>query len=567
MKKNILVLIVLLFAASCFAVSADDEIRVDQLGYRVASNKFAVLALDKADSFSVIRLSDNKIMLTKKLGLPSFDKESGDNCYDADFSELNTEGEYIIEVDGQFKSYPFTIGNDIYNKAYDKSMRAFYEQRCGTKISGPDGFTHEPCHLKLAYFHQTTGNQLAEPIDVTGGWHDAGDYGRYIVNSGISTATLLSLYERNKTSALSLKIDLPYSGYKFPDLLEEIKYNIDWMLKMQAPNGGVYSKVTPLKFPGFIMPEKDTSREFIFEITSCATADFAVVTAIAARVYAEFDKTYADKCLQASINAWKFLAANPSIVPVGGFKNPVDAETGEYEDTNDKDDRFWAAVELFNTTGGTEYAEFIKQYTSNLSPLIVTAAWWRNVEPAAMIAYCYGTRPEKNAKLDARIRLDLKKHADTLMKKIHVSKYGLPMLKADYIWGSNNIVLNFSINLIAAAELCKDKSYLKGAEESLHYIFGRNPFNMSYVTGLGSYYCMAIHHRPSAADNIEEPWPGLLAGGPNKDRNDQVLKALSADTPPMKCYQDNLESYASNEVAINWNAPLVYVLGYFTQLK
>jgi endoglucanase len=141
----------------------------------------------------------------------------------------------------------------------------------------------------------------------------------------------------------------------------------------------------------------------------------------------------------------------------------------------------------------------------------------------------------------------------------------MTMLKDDYIWGSNNILLNYSINLIAAAELCNDKSYLQGAQEALHYIFGRNPFNMSFVTGLGSYYCMNIHHRPSAADGKEEPWPGLLAGGPNAQKSDKILQGMPFDTPPMKCYEDNLQSYASNEVAINWNAPLVYVLGYFSK--
>ncbi len=565
MEKILFILVVILFASPLFAVSADDEIKVDQIGYRILDDKYAVVALDKAEYFRVLRTSDKKEMFTGKLSGPIRDEDSGDTCYIADFTDFNKEGEYYIEVNRELKSYSFTIGNDIYNKAFYKSARAFYNQRCGTKVSGPDGFSHDACHLSPAMFHPSVGNGLSGTIDVSGGWHDAGDYGRYTVNSGLSTATLLFFFERNKVKAAALKMDFPYTGYKLPDLLEECKYNLVWMLKMISPNGGVYHKVTPLQFPGFIMPEKDTSKEYVYEVTSCATADFAAVMAIAARVYAPYDSEFSARCLRASKKAWAFLTSNPGIVPEGGFKNPADTNTGQYADLSDTDERFWAAVELFNTTGESEFEKFIEINSVNDDPMIEKAAWWREVKPAAMISYCYGTQPSKNMELDAKIRLDLKRHADVLIGRIKDSGYKITMLKDDYIWGSNNIILNYSINLIAASELCKDKSYLQGAEEALHYIFGRNPFNMSFVTGLGSYYCMNIHHRPSAADGKEEPWPGLLAGGPNNGRNDDVLRGLSFDTPPMKCYQDSLQSYASNEVAINWNAPLVYVLGYFSK--
>jgi endoglucanase len=564
MEKLIFILALFLFSVPVFAVSADDEIKVDQLGYRILEKKYAVIAMDKADYFRVLKVSDNKEMFTDKLSGPVKDEDSGDTCYLADFSAFNKEGEYYIEVDRQFKSYPFTIGNNVYNKAFYKSMRAFYGQRCGTKVSGPDGFTHEACHTAPALYHASVGNGLSGTIDASGGWHDAGDYGRYMVNSGLSTATLLYFFERNKSKATALKLDFPYSNYKLPDMLEEIKYNLDWMLKMQAPNGGTYHKVTPLMFPGFIMAEKDNSQEYVFEVTSCATADFAAVMAIAARVFKEYDASYSDKCLNASIKAWGFLAANPGIVPEGGFKNPADTKTGQYGDTSDTDERLWAAIELFNTTGSDEFEKFIEINTAAYDNMVDSASWWRELKSAALISYCYGTQPGKSMALDAKIRLDLKRHADILLGRIKDSSYKTTMLKSDYIWGSNNILLNYSINLIAASELCKEPSYLSAAQEALHYVFGRNPFNMSYVTGLGSFYCMNIHHRPSAADGREEPWPGLLAGGPNFQRNDKILQSMPFDTPPMKCYEDNIQSYASNEVAINWNAPLVYVTGYFS---
>lgn len=559
MEKIVLIFVILFAWSSVFAV--DEEIKVDQLGYRPMDNKFAVIAMDKAQYFRVLRASDDKQVFTGELKDPIKDADSGDNCYIADFSGFTGDGKYYIEVDRQFKSYPFTISNDVYNTALDKTLKAFYLARCGTAVSdGP--FSHDACHTKPALYHPSTGRGAAETRDVSGGWHDAGDYGRYVVNSGLSTATLLYMFERYKAKLVKYSMSFPYKNVKYPDILEEIKWNLDWMLKMQREDGAVYHKVTPLVFPGFIMPEKDLSQEFVFDISTCATADFAAVMAIASRVYAPYDAEFSKRTLECSERAYGFLSANPSILPPGGFKNPDGARTGQYSDDKDTDERTWAAVELFNTTGDADYEKNVEAYM-NTDPEIDSAAWWREVRPAAVISYLYSTQKGRSPELVEKMTGDLRRHADVLLARIKQSGYRLMMKSDDYIWGSNNIVLNYAINLLAASDICKDPSYIQGAAEALHYVFGRNPFNISFVTGLGSEYPMNIHHRPSASYGGEEPWPGYIVGGPNSGKNDSVLQGLSFDTPPMKCYADSRQSYAGNEVAINWNAPLCYVLADF----
>jgi endoglucanase len=560
MKEFVLLTGLLLFSLNAFAVSG--KITIDGPGYRPLQAKYGIAVMDKAGYFRILRAADDKQVFTGELKNAVKDEASGDNCYIADFSNFTIGGEYYMEVNRDFRSDKFTIGYEIYNDAFYKAMRSFYMQRCGMAVKDPAGFEHGACHTEKALFHASAGRGGSEKIDVSGGWHDAGDYGRYIVNSGITTATLLWMYERNMEKLEKYKMDLPYKGYKLPDILEEIKYELVWMQKMQAPDGGVYHKVTTLNNPGIVVvPESDDKQLYVFEVSSCATGDFTAVMAIASRIYAAYDRAFAGKCLDRAQKGWEFLQANPAIVPAGGFKNPDDSNTGAYSDSDDRDERFWAAVELFNATGVKEYGDYVEANIGTWEPVISGPACWMDVHSAAMISYAYSDNPAKNTVISDKIKKDLKDHADILVYRMNESGYKSFMRPEDYIWGSNGILMNYAVNLLAAADLLKEPKYRDAAGEALHYIFGRNPFNISYVTGVGNNPVENIHHRPSAA--CGKAWPGLLAGGPNKDRNDNILQGLPFDTPPMKCYSDNRYSYAGNEAAINWNAPLCYVLAAF----
>jgi endoglucanase len=178
-------------------------------------------------------------------------------------------------------------------------MRSFYGQRCGTAVDlGPEfpNFKHAACHLTAAY-HFTSGKR--GPLAPAKGWHDAGDYGRYVVNSGISTGELLWTWELFGKRLKHVSLDIPESNNATPDILDEVRWNLEWMLTMQDHDGGVWHKQTSERFADFVMPENDTLVSYVIGTgqepykSSTATADFAAVMAIAARVYQPFDREYA----------------------------------------------------------------------------------------------------------------------------------------------------------------------------------------------------------------------------------------------------------------------------------
>jgi endoglucanase len=572
MKELLLASVLLLIVGDVAFCAANENIKVDMIGYLPEDAKY-VIVTQPAKSFTVKNLATGKQVFFGDLNGPLDDYDTGDVCFTGNFTELKDQGDYTVEVSGMGNSYNFSIGRDIYRDVLYKSMRGFYLQRCGTAVSDPGGWTHDECHVKPAILHKTTGEYGT--LDVAGGWHDAGDYGKYTVNSGISTATLLYMFERREPVLSKFKLNIPESGGKYPDVLAEAKYNLDWMLKMQAKNGGAYHKVTPMFFCAMQKKaEDDADDQFVYEITTTATGNLAAVAALASRILKKHDEAYSVKCLAAAVRAWKYLEANPEIVPAGGFKNPEDTKTGDYGDGFDRDERLWTAVELYLATGEQVYHEYVLKHYSSWKPLIGSPAYWWEANVTAMLAYAYSAGDKANQDLLDKIKTDLINYADVLMGRIKENGYRYVLDQKEYIWGSNSVALNSAINLLAAADMAektaslnisreKIASYRQGAADVLHYMLGRNPFNMSYVTGVGEKSVLNIHHRPSASDTIPDPYPGLLAGGPNMKRNDDKLKELPFDTKPGRCYVDELYSYASNEIAINWNAPLAYVLSYF----
>src|SRR3954447_14722066 len=283
------------------------DIRVDQVGYLASAPKLAMVVSEAATgAFSVVRATDSASVLTGALGPAKRDADSGDLVRLADFSSLTADGTYYLDVAGVGRSYPFRVARDIYRRAYYLAARSYYGQRCGTAVDlGPEftGYKHDACHLQGA-FHPSSGRSGPHPS--AGGWHDAGDYGRYVVNSGISTGTLLWTQEMYGAKLNKVKLNLPESGNSRPDILNEIRWNLEWMLAMQDEDGGVWHKQTSERFCGFVMPEKDKLVSYVIGSgaepfkTSCATGDFAAVMAIAARVYKKFDAEFAARCLRAS---------------------------------------------------------------------------------------------------------------------------------------------------------------------------------------------------------------------------------------------------------------------------
>lgn len=565
MKKTFTVIFfpALLFAARVFADPSLD-IKLDQVGYLPDQPKSAFISSPKAMGiFRIRRVSDHKIVFRGKLGAPMNDPDSGDTLREADFSAFQETGAFYITVPGVGESFPFHVAPDVYADAYYLCMRSYYGQRCGIKVDlGPrfPQYHHEACHTADGTFHPSSGKSGFKPA--TKGWHDAGDYGKYVVNSGISCGTLLWAYEWYPEKIGAIRLDIPESGNGIPDILNEIKWNLDWMLTMQDGDGGVWHKLTTEKFCSFVAPEKDDGgTRYIIGTgkdpfkSSGATADFAAVMAMAARIYRPFLPEYAKQCGQAAEKAWKWVIVHPNVT----FSNPPGVYTGGYGDGDCGDEILWAAAELFRLTDKLEYSRY---FVENYKRYPVSDQWpqaWGSVSNLGLWDYAFSSSEEADAQTMGDIEDQTLKAADSVVEASRKSGYHHSLRAANYIWGSNAVAANFGVMLLAANRLKPDPAYVSTALENLHYLFGRNTFDLCFVTQLGSHSVTHPHHRPSAALGLPQPWPGLLSGGPNQYPGDAVLRQLPKG-PPARSYVDEQGSYSSNEVAINWNAPLVLLL-------
>jgi len=554
-----------MLAAPLFAAdrTPTPEIKVDQVGYLNTAAKIVLVSSKTlATEFTVRNSKDDRVAAHGTLPAPREDFDSGDRLQAGDFSKLIKSGTYYIDVPGVGRSWDFDIAPDVYDKTWRLAMRSYYGQRCGIAVDlGPEfpGYKHEACHLEAAY-HASSGK--TGPATAKGGWHDAGDYGRYVVNSGITTGTLLWAYEMYGSRLRTVNLAIPESGKGQPDMLSEIKWNLDWMLAMQDDDGGVWHKQTSEKFCDFIMPEKDKLVSFVIGTgkepfkSSCATGDFAAVMAIAGRVYQHHNPAFATKCLRAAQKAWTWIEKYPNVT----FNNPPGVATGGYGDGNCADERLWAAAELFRSTGLEDYQRYFLDHYADFRKSIRPEGppSWNNV--GALALWTFAMAKGENAVAANAIRHDSIAAADEIVKRTAANGYRISLATTDYIWGSNGVLANYGMQLLVTDAMAHNTHYRETALEDLHYLLGRNTFSLSFVTRVGENPFRHPHHRPSGADDNPEPWPGLLSGGPNRGRNDAAMKKLSPDLPPARMYLDEQEAYAANEVAINWNAPLVFLL-------
>lgn len=536
-------------------IVADDEkskeeqkIVLNQLGYKPSDKKKAVFRVPTEDStFKVVNDETGNTVYEGQIYGKMFNESADENDSFGDFSELNIPGTYRIETDSLGSSFKFKIGEDVYDNSFKDIIRFFYTQRCGEKL--PEEFAgkwaHEKCHTGLARIYGTD-----KKIDVSGGWHDAGDYGRYVVASSKAIADLLSAYNDNK-AAFGDDYNIPESGNGIPDVLDEVKLQLEWMLKMQEPeSGGVYHKVTCADFPGYINPEYENEELIVAPITTTSTADFAAVMAMGYENFKNIDPELADRCLAAGEKAWDYLEKTPNS---GAFKNPPGISTGEYEDADDSDERYWAAAQLFKATGKQKYDEEFKKIFLNEG--IKTGYGWASVGNYGTMAYLSSEGADKNVCGDIKNKvIDM---ANDIVAKSKNDGYSIS-IGDNYYWGSNLEVINNGILLTKAYEITKNPEYMEYAKEHLNYCFGKNSVGMSYVTGYGSDAIKNPHHRPSIA--VGQAVPGMLVGGPNKSLQDPFAKALLKGKPAAKCHIDNQESYSTNEVDIYWNSPLVYLM-------
>lgn len=475
-------------------------------------------------------------------------------------------------VPGKGESYAFEIEPKVLCSLTKGLIKGFYFQRMSTpllpqyagKWARAEGHrdTHVLIHPAAASPNRPAGTEISCPR----GWYDAGDYNKYVVNSGITMGTLLSLYEDFPAYFDTLNLNIPESSDHAPDLLNEILWNLRWMLTMQDPeDGGVYNKVTSPNFDGFVMPSEAVAPRYVVPKGTAATLDFAAVMAQAGRVFGRFEKVFpglADSCMKAAVKAWKWALVNPRVEYDQNRMNrefkPV-INTGGYGDSDFTDEFIWAAAELYISTKDISYYKSVNMFLDTLMPL----PSWGDVR---LLGYYTLARFGKSLTGDAAkdfpvLKNRIVRDADEMTEGVSERSYQTVMGKSakDFVWGSNSVAANEGIELIQAYRLTGDKKYLDGALGNLDYIMGRNATGYSFVTGFGHKTPMHIHHRQSEADGIEDPVPGLLAGGPNPGQQDGC-KTYPSKIPD-ESYTDSVCSYASNEVAINWNAPAAYLAG------
>lgn len=524
-------------------------IRINQLGYYPEANKIALVVFTDATTFEVINTLDNTVAFSGNLSAKMYWKDSGDTLKRADFSALKTEGTYKIKIPGFGESYPFEISKTVLRKAAYASLKSYYYQRSSYELTAPfAGLWKRPAgHPDTqCILHASTGK--SGKISSPGGWYDAGDYGKYVINAGISVASMLSFYENFNGFFADGTIHIPESGNGKNDLLDEVKFELDWLKTMQDNDGGVFFKLTTLGFPGMVMPAADKAERYVIGKTTASALDFAAMMAMAGRIYSDYDSVYAADCITRAENAWVWAKANPTIY----FKNPADVSTGEYGDGNVTDEFIWAAAELFITTKKAEFKTYLEGKSGSLR--YNNAPGWPSVQPLASLSLA--TQPNGlSATLLTTIKNSVVSTSDSWLNQINANAARIPQF--GFNWGSNSGIANMGVGLLYAYILTKDVKYIKGAAECADYLLGKNATGFSFVSGYGKKTPMNFHHRPSSADGIAQPVPGFVSGGPNSGKEDGEKYPFSN---PAKCFVDVVGSYASNEVCINWNSPLTALL-------
>ena len=555
-------------------------IMVHQVGYEAdAASKKGVVT--QPGSYT-LKNAGGETVWQGQTGEAAADPLCGETLYPLDFGSVQTAGKYYLESAEGERSDSFVIGKDVLKGVHNAMIKALYFQRCGCaleeKYAGP--YTNADCHMADSQIYGEPGQCL----EARGGWHDAGDYGRYITPAAVTIGHLLYAYWLY-TMAFAEQLNIPESGNGVPDVLNECRYELEWMLKMQREDGSVYHKLTAWRHADFIMPEEDKDTFYAYPVSSLAVADFCACMALAARVYHQVDeKEFAAQLDAAARRAWRWLMENPKPLL---FTNPEGSNTGDYRDSTDADERLWAAAEMMRLASWRgedtrEYVDVMRQILD--TGLEVTDFGWTDVAGFAAMTVLTDPRKAAGEEITQIFRRAVLTEADRLACLAKQNAFGMAMGAGDFCWGSNMVVTNRGILLALACEILGSRedeasgdgkaaqnaetasriaAYQEVIQAQIDYLLGKNITGYSFVTGFGDHAYRYPHLRTPAADGIDEPMAGWVSGGPNGKPGDELaIREISAGTPPMKCYLDREECYSLNEITIYWNSSAVFVTAY-----
>lgn len=557
----------LAWSASLVAVAADDSagaratIHLSQIGFAPAANKLALVEGASGGSrFEVVDDVDGRVVLEGRLSTSAPWAPAGRTASVADFSALSTPGRYRLRVDGQALSDPFPIDVRANAALADAALKAYYFNRAGIALDPAHAgawarpAAHADTEVEIHASAASAGRPAGAVVSAAKGWYDAGDYNKYVVNSGISMWTLLAAWEHYPAFFRGRDIGIPESGDAVPDILDESWWNLAWMLQMQDPgDGGVYHKLTNLQFDGMVMPQLATQRRYMVAKSTAATLDFAAVMAMASRIYASHEVQFpglAARMRKAADAAWQWALAHPRLA----YVQPYDVATGDYGDKRFDDEFAWAAAELYLLTGEREYWQAFQRHAGK-----VDVPAWGNVRALGWLSLQQHRDRLPDDAARRMVEQGVMAHAQQLEHQWSQSPWRVAMQSEDFRWGSNSTALNQALLLVQGYRISGQRAMLDAAQSQLDYVMGRNPLGVSFVTGQGLRPPMHIHHRQSQADGIDAPVPGWLSGGANPGQQDARNCPPYPSSLPALSWLDHACSYASNEVAINWNAPLVYV--------
>jgi endoglucanase len=496
---------------------------------------------------------------------------------------------------GSDVSHRFPIGPDIYQRLKYDVLGFFYQNRSGIEIAmpyaGAPQWARPAGHVTDRQVSCAPGAACGYRLDVAGGWYDAGDHGKYVVNGGIALWTLLDLYERALHLGKSIdefadgRLNIPERGNGTPDLLDEARWEMEWMLKMQVPAGEPLAGMAHHKIHDrawttlALAPHDDPQPRFLHRPSTAATLNLAATAAQAARIWKTIDAAFAARCLAAAERAWAAALAHPALFAPGGQP----AGGGPYEDSEVGDEFYWAAAELFITTGRADlraavtgsphYGLIPTDLGPPGKPNQASAMTWQKTGALGSISLAVVPNPLGEPER-AAIRANVRAAADVFIATMQSEGYRTPFKAgpAGYPWGSNSDVANNLLIIGLGGDFTGQRRYPDAVATGVGYIFGRNPLDKCFVSGYGARPLQNPHHRFWAHQfnyRFPPPPPGALSGGPNSGLQDPTIRSLGPrmrKCAPQTCYVDHIESWSSNEVAINWNAPLAWVTAYLDEI-
>jgi endoglucanase len=553
------------------------EVRSNQLGYLPAGPKRAVWVSDAGEptEFCVRDGSGTRVFGGRTWPWPvKPEPTSAMAVHVLEFSELRAEGEeFSVEVGGA-RSHPFAIARDLYRRLVRDALGFFYLQRSGIAIdeTRAPGYGRPAGHLADVGVPAWTGPDAERlypawscpgRFDVSGGWYDAGDHGKYVTSGAMPAWQLLSTIElirrRATCSAWWARTEAL--------LLEECRWQLDWLLRMQVPAGSSHAGMAFHRVHGTewaplpCWPHEDPTTRVLHRPSTAATLHLAAVAAHGARVFAD-DPAYARRLLDAAVSAHRAAHTEPVLLAPddrGAFGG------GPYGDEDLEDERAWAASELWLVTADPTWAEPARR----LFPADVFDLdgfdWNRMAAAGAIDLALHGEALDGHDRAVASVL----EAADRLIELQTGQPWGQPYApEGGWDWGSNGRVLNNLVVLATAHELTGRDEHRDAATRGMDYLLGCNALDQSYVTGYGTNFTRHQRTRHFAHDldpSFPPPPPGALAGGPtSKEHPGFPPDPRLAGLPPQQCYLDEPTSETTNDVCIRWNAPLVWMAAFLT---